>query len=53
MAPRVWLCGSPSASSKCDSVVQAGAWDVDDTGLEYMPSQDIAKRVQQVCLWQF
>ena len=41
------------------NVSQAGAWDVDDTGLEYMPSQDLAERIQQVhaqldlpfCFW--
>ncbi|KAK9868355.1 hypothetical protein WJX84_005344 [Apatococcus fuscideae] len=25
----------------------AGAWDVDDTGLEYMPSKDLAERIQK------
>ena len=27
--------------------IQAGAWDVDDTGLEYMPSKDLAERIQK------
>jgi hypothetical protein len=31
-------------------VVQAGAWDVDDRGLEYMPSIELARRIQaKVC----
>ena len=28
--------------------MQAGAWDVDDTGLEYMPTKNLAERIQQV-----
>ncbi|DBA85633.1 hypothetical protein WJX77_005112 [Trebouxia sp. C0004] len=28
----------------------AGAWDVDDTGLEYMPNKDVAERIQQKVL---
>ena len=27
--------------------MQAGAWDVDDTGLEYMPNKEIAQRIQK------
>jgi hypothetical protein len=31
-------------------IAQAGAWDVDDRGLEYMPSVDLARRIQaKVC----
>lgn len=30
--------------------VQAGAWDVDDTGLEYMPNKDVAERIQRKVL---
>ena len=29
---------------------QAGAWDVDDTGLEYMPSKAVAERIQKKVL---
>ena len=29
---------------------QAGAWDVDDTGLEYMPNKDVAERIQKKVL---
>ncbi|KAL3149789.1 hypothetical protein ABBQ38_013615 [Trebouxia sp. C0009 RCD-2024] len=25
----------------------AGAWDVDDTGLEYMPNKSVAERIQK------
>ncbi|KAL3146638.1 hypothetical protein ABBQ32_000868 [Trebouxia sp. C0010 RCD-2024] len=28
----------------------AGAWDVDDTGLEYMPNKDVAERIQKKVL---
>ena len=30
--------------------LQAGAWDTDDTGLEYMPSKELAERIQQKVL---
>ena len=30
--------------------MQAGAWDVDDTGLEYMPNKDVAERIQKKVL---
>jgi hypothetical protein len=33
-----------------DEHAQAGAWDVDDTGLEYMPNMDVAERIQQKVL---
>ncbi len=32
---------------------QAGAWDVDDTGLEYMHNKDVAESVQQKVLKMF
>ncbi len=38
------------SSSKLHEHVQAGAWDVDDTGLEYMPNKDVAERIQQKVL---
>ena len=31
-------------------LLQAGAWDVDDTGLEYMPNKDVAERIQKKVL---
>ena len=30
--------------------LQAGAWDVDDTGLEYMPNKQVAERIQEKVL---
>ncbi len=42
--------GSCVSSSKLHEHVQAGAWDVDDTGLEYMPNKDVAERIQQKVL---
>ena len=41
------FCVSPS---KLHERAQAGAWDVDDTGLEYMPNRDVAERIQQKVL---
>lgn len=37
---------------QCQALLQisccaSGAWDVDDRGLEYMPSKDVAQRIQK------
>lgn len=46
-----WLVAraqQPHMHASCTA--QAGAWDVDDRGLEYMPSVDLARRIQaKVC----
>ena len=38
-----------SGHTSC-AVLQAGAWDVDDTGLEYMPNKAVAERIQKKVL---
>jgi len=38
------------ATEWMDEHAQAGAWDVDDTGLEYMPNRDVAEQIQQKVL---
>ena len=42
------MCGSGCSIFTPIFLVQAGAWDVDDTGLEYMPTKDLAERIQKV-----
>ena len=46
------ICPSGHRNRSCDvaNVLQAGAWDVDDTGLEYMPNKDVAERIQKKVL---
>ena len=34
----------------CGVLLQAGAWDTDDTGLEYMPNKAVAEAIQQKVL---
>ena len=41
-------CGPGCSIFTPSLIVQAGAWDVDDTGLEYMPTKDLAERIQKV-----